>query len=97
MIEAIIRSLYMILPIIIIYAILRKPKFLIVDLTLYEKIIDIDFQLLDKSVEVYSEWAMVKYIENKKLNKINSEKYVEKYIKFFGTKKEFHTLRKRRF
>lgn len=97
MIEAIIRSLYMWLPFIIIYAIFRKPKYIIVDLTLYEKIIDIDLQLLDKNIEVYSEWDMMKYIENKKLNKINSDKYVEKYIKYFGTKKEFHTLRKRRF
>src|SRR5690554_3296275 len=93
MIEAIVRSLYMILPFIIIYAILRKPKFLIVDLTLYEKIIDIDMQLYDVDPNVYEEWDVISYIENKKMNKIESEKYVDKFLTYFGTKKEFDTFR----
>lgn len=93
MIEAIIRSLYMILPIIIIYAVLRKPKYLIVDLSLYEKIIDIDLQLYNVDPNVYEEWDVISYIENKKMNKIESEKYVDKFLTCFGTKKEFDTFR----
>ena len=93
MIEAIIRSLYMILPFIVMYVILRKPKYIIVDLTLYEKIIDIDIQLYDIDPNIYEEWDIISYIENKKMNKIESEKYVEKFLIYFGTKKEFDTFR----
>jgi len=87
----------MIIPIVIICAIIRKPKFLIIDLTLYEKMIDIDLQLEEIDSNICLEWDIISYIEDRKLNKLSSDKYVNKFLICFGTKKEFHTLRKGRF